>query len=76
MISFRMFFHFKRSSNIFLFCTILFPFAHVLDIHLKNKLPFGLSLVIFILIKLSGQAHPWVVSLGMSHLDFLRLIKL
>jgi hypothetical protein len=24
----------------------------------------------------SGQAHPWVVSLGMSHLDFLKPIEL
>jgi hypothetical protein len=25
---------------------------------------------------LEGQAHPWVVPLGMSHFDFLRAIEL
>jgi hypothetical protein len=27
-------------------------------------------------VHVNGQAHPWVVPLGMSHLDFLEFIEL
>jgi hypothetical protein len=27
-------------------------------------------------VHVNGQAYPWVVTLGMSHLDFLKLIEL